>query len=188
MNRLIDPSAESLRGALQVIRFDDAGFARIDTSDAGFARSWAALLLSLPFLALSAFAIAHVSAADPKIPDFPAGLAFFATILAWLAGAGGLAVVALATGKREKTRALIATSNWVNLWFMLFEAPVNLLLALDMLTGLAGLLNAALGVFALVVGVRVLMTVLKLPLVVVMGLLVVILLMQIFAAALLRGV
>ncbi len=192
MNRLIEPSVRSIRGAWAALRLDDDGFAHIDGSDAGFRRSWAALLLALPFImlmalaAIKAVALSNEAGIAPKLPDIPLPVAFVSGIIQWLLAAGCLALIALVFGKADKIKHLIACDNWITLWLLVLEAPFNLLTAMGLLHPVGSIGAALLGVYGLVVGARMLLAVLKLPVAAVIGILVFVLLIQLSLAQLLR--
>jgi hypothetical protein len=187
MNALIDPSIVSIRGAWAALRFDDSGFEKIDGSDAGFRRSWAAMLLALPFLMLSAYAIAKLTALDPKLTDVPVSAAFIGTIVQWGAGSLSLALIAFVFGKSDRAKRLVATDNWITLWLLVLEAVPNFFIATHLLSPLGSVVAAMVGVYGLVVHARMILAVLKLPLAAVIGILIFLLLIQMSMAQLLRG-
>ncbi len=187
MNVLIDPSVASIRGAFAALRLDDRGFDQIDGSDIGFRRSWAALLLALPFIALAALAVAKATALEPKLPDVPLLAAFIGGIVQWLLGTGCLALIALVFGKRDRLKQLIACDNWITLWFLVLEAPFNLLTATGLLTPLGGIGGTLLAVYSIIIAARMLLVVLKLPLAAVIGMIIFLMLIQLSLLQLLQG-
>lgn len=166
----LQPFAPSIQGAFRVVLLDDAGFGMIDTSDRGFRRSWIALLLALPFIALHSLAVSHVMVDQMSMPPIPTGLAFFTGIVQWLISAGSLAMIAWVTGRQEKLRALIATDNWIGLWFMVLSGPIDLLMALDIIRPVSESLSFLLSLYSFTVGARMLVIILKLRLITVLGL------------------
>jgi uncharacterized membrane protein YfcA len=193
MNALIDPSIRSIQGAWAALRLDDTGYAQIDGSDAGFRRSWAALLLALPFIMLmalaatKAIALSNLAGVAPKLPEIPLPITFVSGIVQWLLSAGCLALIAVVFGKADKIKQLIACDNWITLWFLVLEAPFNVLTATGLLHPVGAIGAALLGVFGLVVGARMLLVVLKLPVAAVIGILVFVLLIQLSLAQLFQG-
>jgi hypothetical protein len=193
MNALIDPSIRSIQGAWAVLRFDDRGYAQIDGSDAGFRRSWAALLLALPFIMLMALAatraitLSNLAGNAPKLPEIPVPAAFVSGILQWLLSAGCLALIALVFGKADRIKRLIACDNWITLWLMVLEAPFNVLTATGFLHPVGSLVAALLGVFGLVIAARMLLVVLQLPVAAVIGVLIFVLFIQLAMVQLFQG-
>jgi hypothetical protein len=184
MNTLITLSAPSIRGAWAALRLDDRGYEQIDGSDAGFRRSWSAILLGLPFIMLAAMAAskaiaaANLAGGAVKWPEIPVPVAFMSGLLQWLLGAGALALIALVFGKADRIKRLIACDNWITLWFLLLEAPFNLLTATGLLSPVGTIGGALLSIFALVVASRMLLVVLKLPVAAVIGVMIFVLLLQ----------
>lgn len=193
MKALIDPSIESIRGAWAAIRLDDSGFDQIDGSDAGFRRSWAALLLALPFMMLAAFAaskalaLANMAGGPVKWPEVPVPMAFVSNIFQWFLGAGALALIARVFGKADKIKRLIACDNWITLWFLVLEAPFNFFTATNLLSPLGSVGGMVITVYNLVVTARLLLVVLKLPLAAVIGVMIFILLLQLSLLQLVQG-
>ncbi len=187
MNRLITPSIASIRGAFAVLRFDDRGFAQIDGCEDGFRRSWGALILALPFMGLAAMAIARITAAEPKFPDVPMGMAFVGGIFQWVIGAGCFALIALVFNRRDQIRHLLACRNWIALWFLVLEAPFHFLTALNLLPPIGMIGSSLIEVYGLVVMARTLLVVLKLPVAAVIGILVFLLLIQLSLAQVMQG-
>jgi hypothetical protein len=187
MNALINPSVASIQGAWAAVRLNDHGYAHIDGSAPGFRRSWAALLLGLPFLALAAFAVSKMTMAEPKLPDVPVYAAFAGAILQWILGAGCLALIALVFGKADRIKRLIACDNWISLWFLVLEAPFHFMNAIGILAPLGSLGSSLISVFAMVVGARMLLVVLELPVAAVIGIILFLLLIQLSMVQLLQG-
>jgi hypothetical protein len=193
MNALIDPSVASIRGAWAALQLDNRGFEAIDGSEAGFRRSWAALLLALPFLMLAAMAaskaitIANLASDVPKWPVIPVPFAFMSIVFQWLLGAAALALIAAVFGKADKIKRLLACDNWITLWFMLLEAPFNLLTATNMLAPIGSIGGILLSLYGFAVTSRMLIVVLKLPLAAVIGVMIFLLLLQLSLLQLVQG-
>ncbi len=193
MKALINPSIRSIRGAWAALRFDDTGFDQIDGSDAGFRRSWAAILLALPFMMLAALAatkalaLANMAGGGIKWPDVPVPIAFISNIIQWFLGAGALALIAIVFGKADKIKRLIACDNWITLWVLLLEAPFNVLTATNLLSPLGAIGGMVMTIYSLVVTSRMLLVVLKLPLAAVIGVMIFILLLQLSLLQLVQG-
>jgi hypothetical protein len=193
MNTLIDPSIQSIRSAWAALHLDNRGFDAIDGSEAGFRRSWAALLLALPFIMLAAMAaskavaLANLAGDTPKWPEIPVSIAFMSSIFQWFLGAGALALIATVFGKADKIKRLIACDNWISLWFLLLEAPFNLLTATNMLSPIGSIGGMLLTLYGFAVGARMLIVVLKLPLAAVIGVMIFLLLLQLSMLQLVQG-
>jgi hypothetical protein len=193
MNALINPSIPSIRGAWAAIRLDDRGFDQIDGSDIGFRRSWAALLLALPFMmlgalaAVKALALANMAGGTVKWPDVPVPLVFVSNIIQWFLSAGALALIAMVFGKADKIKRLIACDNWITLWFLLLQAPFNFCTATNLLSPLGSIGGIVITIYGLVVTARMLLVVLKLPLAAVIGVMIFILLLQLSLMQFVQG-
>jgi hypothetical protein len=151
------------------------------------------LLLALPFLMLAAMAaskavaLANLAGDGPKWPEIPVSIAFISSLFQWCLGAGALALIATVFGKADKIKRLIACDNWITLWFLLLEAPFNLLTATDMLAPIGSIGGFLLSLYGFAVTSRMLIVVLKLPLAAVIGVMIFLLLLQLSLLQLVQG-
>jgi hypothetical protein len=137
--------------------------------------------------ASKAIATLNMAGGPTKLPEVPVPIAFMSGIVQWLLGAAALALIAFVFGKTDHIKRLIACDNWITLWFLVLEAPFNIMSAMNILTPLGSMGGSLLAVFSLVITVRMLLFVLKLPFAAVVGVIIFMLLLQLSLLQLVQG-